>query len=145
MVEMVIEVVPAEQSTMSDSTPCPCPHCPGHKPPALKNNDPLLKRVLAIVPKERHAAWHKSFNEQSIEYNVNYIIDSCRDALLDDATEAERVKMSHWYEFRKLVFLDLVKKGYLDYGTYINNCEDTAGGCDELIWDAAVDVLKNHA
>jgi hypothetical protein len=131
---------------MSASIPCTCPHCPGHIAPSLpKNNEPLLKRVLAIVPKGRHAAWRKSFNKDYIEDNVNTILESCRDPLLDDSTAAERAKMADWDEFCKLVFLRLVEKGHLDYGTYINSCQDTAGGCDEIIWDAAVEVLKNNA
>ena len=85
--------------------------------------------------------------DQTIVENIQHILSSCYDCLLSEfptpekTTEIIGTLESHkWQLFLLGVIAELKKDGCFGE-TSMENFEDTANGCDELIWDAACRLL----
>lgn len=129
---------------------CDCPRCPVHVLAAAPRS--ITVRILEIVPRNRHRAWRKAFAAGIIE-NVTSILEDCHAALRSSSSNENwrhaRVVVGlhnspQWHEFVFKVFEKLIKSGFFEphESDNIFTCEDTAGGCDEVIWDAACDLTK---
>jgi hypothetical protein len=122
--------------------------------------DPLLthsemkKRVLAIETRKAYKrSWKKAVDDGLID-NVQGILYDCYKTYLDrsemgvEFVEAAKKRMGkkdslQWQLFILEVIQHLWKTGsFLDEDGSFNTYEDTAGGCDEITWDAGIDIIE---
>lgn len=127
-------------------------------PPApvepLLTKEEMRKRVLDMHKTKKLAiAWKKVVEKGGLVENVQGILWECYDSLYDKGrsnVENASQKMGElgsikWQLFVLKVINYLKEKdsfkGYRE-GEF-NNYEDTADGCDEITWDAAIYLLEN--
>ena len=122
--------------------------------------DPLLthsemkKRVLAIETRKAYKPrWKKAVADGLLE-NVQGILYECYKTYLDrsemgvEFIEAAKKKMGkkdslQWQLFILEVIQHLWKKGsFLNEDGTFDTYEDTAGGCDEITWDAGIELIE---
>lgn len=88
--------------------------------------------------------------EMEIEHNVSAILATCYDAFFDLPNPRKTRKIigdlnsPTWHSFTEKVIAHLKKNGCFDPhpSGYIDTFEDTAGGCDEITWDAACEIIE---
>jgi hypothetical protein len=135
----------------------------------LKELEQMLKSQLADVqnmianlkPKptiddmrQTVASWHeckmwKEFvsEKYGVVDNIVVILDDSYDPYIE-AIEEEfagkdpesiigKFKSPEWRNFQLKVIAELISPSSMD-----NNFEDTAGGCDEVAWDAGLEVIR---
>jgi hypothetical protein len=121
-----------------------------------KVTKPQFKENVLHLAKNKSAAfkkgWKKIIDEGMIE-NVCGILHECYDSFLDpnntnDANVKERLGSLDSLKFQQFMFK--VIERLFDEGSFgsdkdeygFHDFEDTAGGCDEIAWDAGLAVLE---
>lgn len=121
----------------------------------------LKKQVVALALNDTPAyrkAWKKVLDDGLLE-NVQSILDDCYDHycnpkvsdMEDDLVASAKARFGkihsrQWQEFTLLVIKYLKKNGSFgeETDTYgFDSFEDTAGGCDEITWDAGIYLIEN--
>jgi hypothetical protein len=114
------------------------------------------KDVVALANYKNPAfkkAWKKLVTERDLVENVERLLEGCREYLLEDGdmgpdflTTAKMVMgqlgSKDWDDFTLEVIRVLLLKDAFGDETYLDNFEDTAGGCDEVTQDAAIAVIE---
>jgi hypothetical protein len=111
----------------------------------------LKAKVLTLSTSNN---WKVAVEEGRLVRNVQVILEQCYDPLLDLDNHDARARVKErigeknsdtWDQFVFSVIENLQKKGKFDEKDgSINTFEDTAGGCDEIAWYAAVEVVTPH-
>ena len=109
--------------------------------------------LAAEKGKAYKAGWRKLVTQRGMVENVFGILEECYGSLRckssnEDGWKAARELGSRdtakWQEFKLRVIRHLYEKGSFgspeEEGGF-HDFEDTAGGCDEIAWDAACDLL----
>jgi hypothetical protein len=112
------------------------------------------KRVIALETRTAYKSKWKMAIEDGLIQNVQRILENCYDSFLNedemDTEFVEKAKMKigeidspEWQIFTLEVIDYLCKKRtYINEDGSIDNFEDTAGGCDEVIWYIAEDIIQ---
>lgn len=111
------------------------------------------QKVIALETREPYKSKWKKVIEDDLIHNVQRILEDCYDAFLNEeemgAEFVEKAKMKigeidspAWQIFTLDVIESLCKnRTYIDEDGSIDNFECTAGGCDEVIWYIAEDII----
>lgn len=94
------------------------------------------------------AAWNRVVKD-GIRENINHILEDCRRAFTEKGQFEElkcsqvRAIIKDWPTFCREVYAHLKANGsFLSSDERIfSDFEDTAGGCDEIVWDAACEII----
>jgi hypothetical protein len=137
----------SDTESEEDTEPSPVAEAPPTVP--LPSGAFMSKKEIAALtkiytnPKKVLAAWKRVLSE-GLRENINAILEECRDTLFDGyiegATPAETSKiLKDWPAFCDKVYARLKNDGSFITGDeeIFQNFEDTAGGCDDIVWDAA--------
>lgn len=110
----------------------------------------VLKLADDATPKFQEE-WKKVVENGLVE-NVTRILDNCYDGFYDSYDdEFKKVtgesESPEWDEFVLAVMTQLYKNGSFN-DVYngkpcINDFDDTAGGCDEVVWNVACNIIDN--
>ena len=95
------------------------------------------------------AAWNRAV-KAGIRENINSILEECRDVFTEKGQFEEltckevHAIIKDWPTFCRKVYAHLKADGsFLSGDEHIfNDFEDTAGGCDEIVWDAACEIIN---
>lgn len=113
--------------------------------------------VIALAKKKSAAfkkQWKKMVEEERLIENIQMILTMCYENLKDsDCTDSEvvsnnaealgKVGSKEWREFLvKLIGALLADDAFGNAKDGYDNFEDTAGGCDEAVWEKAVELLS---
>ena len=111
------------------------------------------QKVIALETRNAYKSKWKKVIEDDLIHNVQRILENCYDAFLNEdemgAEFVEKAKMkigeidsSEWLIFTLDVLECLCqKRTYIDEDGSIDNFECTAGGCDEVVWYIAEDII----
>ena len=111
------------------------------------------QKVIALETRNAYTSKWKKAIEDDLIHNVQRILEDCYDAFLNenemDAEFVEKAKMKigeinspAWQIFTLDVLEYLCqKRTYINEDGSIDNFECTAGGCDEVIWYIAEDII----
>ena len=111
------------------------------------------QKVIALETREPYKSKWKKVIENDLIHNVQRILEDCYDAFLNEnemgAEFVEKAKMKigeidspAWQIFTLDVIEYLCqKRTYINEDGSIDNFEDTSGGCDEVIWYIAEDII----
>jgi hypothetical protein len=112
----------------------------------------IVSKMAADDSKKDKAAWNKLIRRGLIE-NVQSILFECYPMLRNKSSNPDGYKAARefggrdsakWQQFSLRVIHYLKVKGSFGIGTeYESDFEDTAGGCDEITWDAACYLLEH--
>ena len=107
----------------------------------------LKAEVLAMSDSKE---WKDFIIKQDVIYNITNILDECYDAYKDCMREdfpnlkpkdlIGKLGSNKWLNFQ----LKTIKK-LLDPPNMDQDFQDTAGGCDEVAWDAGLEVIQELA
>ena len=112
------------------------------------------QRVIALETRSAYKSEWKKAIEDGLIRNVQRILEDCYDAFLNEdemgAEFVEKAKMKigeidspAWQIFTLDVLECLCqKRTYIDEDGSIDNFECTAGGCDEVVWYIAEDIIQ---
>jgi hypothetical protein len=111
------------------------------------------QRVIALEERNAYKSKWKKVIEDNLIHNIQRILEDCYDAFLnkdemgDEFVEKAKIKIGEidspeWQMFTLDVIECVCKKRtYINEDGSIDNFEDTAGGCDEVIWYIAEDII----
>lgn len=111
------------------------------------------QKVIALETREPYKSKWKKVIEDDLIHNVQKILEDCYDAFLNEnnmgAEFVEKAKMkigeidSPAWQIFTLDILECLcqKQTYINEDGSIDNFECTAGGCDEVIWYIAEDII----
>ena len=111
------------------------------------------QRVIAFETRKAYKGKWKQAIEDGLIHNVQRILEDCYDAFLNEeemgAEFVEKAKMkigeidSPAWQIFTLDILECLcqKRTYINEDGSIDNFEDTSGGCDEVIWYIAEDII----
>lgn len=111
------------------------------------------QKVIALETRNDYTSKWKKAIEDNLIHNVQRILEDCYDAFLNEnemgAEFVEKAKMKigeidspAWQIFTLDVLEYLCqKRTYINEDGSIDNFECTAGGCDEVIWYIAEDII----
>ena len=109
-----------------------------------------VTRLTKIYKNRRlvNAAWNRVV-EDGIRENIKHILDDCRHTFTEKGQFEElkcsqvRAIIKDWPTFCRKVYAHLKANGsFLTGDEHIfSDFEDTAGGCDEIVWDAACEII----
>jgi hypothetical protein len=112
----------------------------------------LVSKMAADDSKKDKAAWNKLIKRRLVE-NVQSILFECYPSLRSKSDNPDGYKAARelggrdsakWQQFGLRVIHYLKVKGSFGIGTeYESDFEDTAGGCDEVTWNAACYLLEH--
>jgi len=117
-------------------------------------NSEFEQRVMALETRSAYKSEWKKAIEDGLIHNVQRILENCCDAFLnEEEMGAEFVKKAkikigeinspEWQTFTLEVIECLHKKGsFLDEDGSFDTFECTAGGCDEVTWYIAEDIIQ---
>jgi hypothetical protein len=121
----------------------------------LLTDDEINKRVLALETRSDYAfGWSRAIDRGLVE-NVQDILEDCYDSYLESDNMAVdfiakakqrmgKLGSAKWQLFTLDVIALLKKHGSFDQDSNEFDCfDDTAGGCDEITWDAGIAVINN--
>jgi hypothetical protein len=125
-------------------------------PPPLMTDAALREAVIKMQTRDAYkASWKKFVNKGGVIPNVFRILEDCYPSLRskdsnEDGFVAARALGGRdslkWQEFKLRVIHYLTLHGsFHKEGGGFDDFEDTAGGCDEITWDAACYLLANPA
>jgi hypothetical protein len=110
----------------------------------------LNAQVIKMADKDTDAyktGW-KEIVEYGVVENVEGILKECYSHLCEESPTAREQMGEVGSETWELFLLKVIQK-LKDEGSFGNvrdgfdDFEDTAGGCDEITWDAALDLLRH--
>ena len=115
----------------------------------------LVAKMASDDSKKDKADWNKLIKRGVIE-NVQGILLDCYSPLRDKDSNPDGWKAARelggrdsvkWQQFGLRVIQMLKYQGSFGIGSEdgLNDFEDTAGGCDEITWDVAVELLEADA
>ena len=147
-----------EPDTESDEDAASSSTSAGTEPPPevpLPSSAFLSKKEFAALtklytnPKKVLAAW-KRVLAGGLRENIKELLNECRDPFLETgniqgATPKEiRQVIKDWPAFCDKVYNHLKSNGSFISGDehIFQDFEDTAGGCDEVVWDAGCEVIQ---
>ena len=125
-------------------------------PPELLTDAALRKQVIEMASSENKAfkaGWRKLVTKQRLVENVFGILEESYQPLRTKGNNPEGFKAARalggrdtleWQQFKLRVIQYLYSEG--SFGNEkdgFSSYEDTAGGCDEVTWDAACYLLEN--
>ena len=111
------------------------------------------QKVIALETREPYKSKWKKAIEDDLIHNVQRILEDCYDAFLNEkemgAEFVEKAKMKigeidslEWQIFTLEVIENLYKKGsFLEEDGSFDTFECTAGGCDEVTWYVAEEII----
>ena len=120
-------------------------------------NSEFEKKVIALETRSAHKREWKKAIEDGLIHNVQRILENCYDAFLNEdemgAEFVEKAKIKigeidslEWQIFTFEVIENLYKKGsFLDEDGSFDTFECTAGGCDEVTWYVAEEIILQEA
>jgi hypothetical protein len=123
-------------------------------PPPLMTDAALREAVINMETRTAYkAGWKRFVNKGGVIPNVFGILEDCYSSLRSKDSNEEGFMAARalggrdtlkWQEFKLRVIHYLHSKGSFnnEQGGY-DDYEDTAGGCDEVTWDAACYLLEN--
>jgi len=134
------------------------PAAPAAEEPLLSRSavHALVAKMAAADSKKDKADWNKLIKRGMIE-NVQGILLDCYSSLRDKDSNPDGWKAARelgvlstsvkWQQFGLRVIQMLKYQGSFGIGSEdgLNDFEDTAGGCDEITWDVAVELLEADA
>lgn len=112
----------------------------------------MKKRVIALETGSSYKVAWKTAVENGLVENVQQILEECYDSYLENmgaefvAKAKQRMgKLSSlkWQLFTLDVIAHLKTDGSFDREKEFDCFDDTAGGCDEITWDAGIAVINN--
>ena len=118
-------------------------------PPSPEESRTYEKLYNEIIEMGKmNEGWEEAIQEHELVDNVDSILASCYDSLLSEIPNSQRTReilgevgSSKWHTFVLLLIRDLYASGiFYQYGE-LDTFEDTAGGCDEMTWDAACNLI----
>ncbi len=125
-------------------------------PPPLLTKAELRAQVIEMEFRPEYmASWKKVVIKENLVENVFGILEDCYSSLRSKSSnvggwQAARALGGRdtlaWQKFKLRVIQYLASMKYFtteDGG--FDSFEDTAGGCDEITWDAAIYLLENPA
>ena len=113
----------------------------------------MKKRVLAFETRLAYKSpWKKAVNKGLLD-NVQSLVNECHGPWRSkDSSDSEKIVTSvkklgkvsslPWQLFTLQIIKHLHDKGSFWHETYFDTYEDTAGGCDEIVWDAGCEILE---
>lgn len=113
----------------------------------------MKKRVIALETRKAYrGSWKKAIDEGLLE-NVEGILNECHGSLRDKdssgkeaavaAKKLGKVGSLSWQLFTLQIIKNLHAEGsFADERGGFNTFEDTAGGCDEIVWMEACKILE---
>ena len=114
-------------------------------------------KMAATKGKAFKAGWRKLVTNRGMVENVFGILEECYPSLRTKSSNPDGWKAARelggrqtlkWQSFKLRVIEHLYEKGSFgspDEEGGFQDFEDTAGGCDEITWDAACHLLKQAA
>ena len=108
----------------------------------------MQQRALELSPND--SAW-KQIIDYSLVGNIESILSECYDSLLEELPNPNKTitiigsfGSRKWQLFVLDVIRHLKEQGCFkpDEKGYVDTFEDTAGGCDEITWDAACLLIE---
>jgi hypothetical protein len=111
-------------------------------------NSEMQRKALELFPED--AAW-KQIIDNSLVENIASILSECYKSLLEELPNPNKTMAimgsfgsRKWQLFVLDVICQLKKQGCFkpDETGWMDNFEDTAGGCDEITWDAACLLIE---
>ena len=115
----------------------------------------INKRVIALETRSGYkSSWSRAI-DRGLVGNVQDILEECYDSYLEsdnmavDFTAKAKQRMGKlgslkWQLFTLDVIAHLKKSGSFDQDSKeFDYFDDTAGGCDEITWDAGMAVIEN--
>ena len=111
------------------------------------------QRIIAFETRKAYKGKWKQAIEDGLIHNVQRILEDCYDAFLNEeemgAEFVEKAKMKigeidslEWQIFTLEVIENLYKKGsFLEEDGSFDTFECTAGGCDEVTWYVAEEII----
>jgi hypothetical protein len=120
----------------------------------LTSNPPLdmptIDLKAEVLAMSDNKEWKDFIIKQDVIYNITNILDECYDAYKDCMREdfpnlkpkdlIGKLGSNKWLNFQ----LKTIKK-LLDPPNMNEDFQDTAGGCDEVAWDAGLEVIQELA
>jgi len=114
----------------------------------------LKSLVIAFETRNAYKRGWKKVVDEGLINNVSSILEDCHDYFLStDENDAEfivkaknmmgKIGSLKWQNFTLEVIKYLYKSGSFYNDGEFDNFEDTAGGCDEITQDAAMDLIEN--
>jgi hypothetical protein len=113
----------------------------------------MKKRVLAFETRLAFKSpWKKAVNEGLLD-NVQSLVNECQGQwrIKESGLDSEKVVTAAkklgangslpWQLFTLQIIKRLHSKGSFWHETYFDTYEDTAGGCDEIVWDEGCKIL----
>jgi len=113
----------------------------------LLAEDEINKRVIALETRSAYkSSWNRAVKNGLVE-NVQQILEECYDSYLESVANAKqrmgKLGSLKWQLFTLDVIAHLKKDGSFDREKEFDCFDDTAGGCDEITWDAGMAVINN--
>ena len=108
----------------------------------------MKKRVLALETRADYkSSWERAVENGLLVENVQQILDECYDSYLESGAKAKqrmgKLNSLKWQLFTLDVITHLKNDGSFDREEDFDCFYDTAGGCDEITWDAGIAVIEN--
>jgi len=113
----------------------------------------MKKRVIAIETRTamKHE-WKRAVNDGLLD-NVQSLVNECHGPWRSkDSSDSEKIITAvkklgakgslPWQLFTLQIIKHLHDKGSFWHETYFDTYEDTAGGCDEIVWDEGCKILE---
>ena len=124
-------------------------------PPPLMTDAALREAVIKMETRTAYKfGWKRFVNKGGLIPNVFGILEDCYSSLRSKDSNEEGFMAARalggrdtlkWQEFKLRVIHYLTVHGSFYTNGGYDDFEDTAGGCDEITWDAACYLLANPA
>jgi hypothetical protein len=109
----------------------------------------MKKRAIAIENRTAMKAEWKRAVDAGLLDNVQSLVDQCHgpwrskeNGLVAAVKKLGKVGSKPWQLFTLEIIKNLHDKGSFWRGDHLDLFDDTAGGCDEIVWDAGSEILK---
>jgi len=120
-------------------------------PPYVSNINERVMKLADNASVKFQKAWEVAIDNDIVN-NINDLLQECHDSFVDEygknvvnvIGEHGEYNTLKWDNFVFSVIESLFKKGsFIVEDGYIDTFEDTAGGCDEVIWDEGCTIIEN--
>jgi len=113
-------------------------------------NVPTIDLKAEVLAMSDNKEWKDFIIKQDVIYNITNILDECYDAYKDCMREdfpnlkpkdlIGKLGSNKWLSFQLKTIKKLLHPPNMD-----EDFQDTAGGCDEVAWDAGLEVIQELA